>query len=102
MPQISFELKIPEHNVKKRIVFSGSISNNFASKAKHVQILNMSRFTLFGDQTFRGRICMITLVEISILFCQSPPCIHPVVHRNQTILIRFLCVWLRLLQNYTL
>ena len=44
---------------------SGSIWNNFASKAKNVQILNMTRFTLFGDQTFRGRICKIKLAENS-------------------------------------
>ena len=44
---------------------SGSISSNFASKAKNVQILNMSRFTVFGDQTFRARICKIKLAEIS-------------------------------------
>ena len=44
---------------------SASISSNFASKAKNVQILNMSKFTLFGDQTFRGRICKIKLAEIS-------------------------------------
>ena len=56
-----------EHNVKKKdsVVPSGSISSNFASKTKKVQILNMSRFTLFGDQTFRVRICMIKLAEIS-------------------------------------
>ena len=59
------ELKILEHNVKKRIASFGSISSNFASKAKNVQILNMSRFTPFGDQTFRALICKIKLAEIS-------------------------------------
>ena len=47
------------------MVSSASISSNFASKAKNVQILHMSRFTLFGDQTFRGRICKIKFAEIS-------------------------------------
>ena len=32
--QISSELRILEHNIKKRIVSSASISSNFASKAK--------------------------------------------------------------------
>ena len=44
---------------------SASISSNFASKAKNVQILNMSSFMLFGDQAFRGRICKIKLAEIN-------------------------------------
>ena len=43
--------------INQSIVSSGSISSNFAKKAKDVQILNMSRFTLFGDQSFRGSIC---------------------------------------------
>ena len=63
--QISSELKILEHNVKKRIVSSASISSNLASMAKNVQILNMSRFAIFGDKTFRGHICKIRLAEIN-------------------------------------
>ena len=45
---------------------SASISSNFVSKAKNIQILNTSRFTLYGDQTFRGRIYKIKL-EIKLL-----------------------------------
>ena len=48
--QISFELKVLEHNVYKRI---GSFEQ-FRTKGKNVQILNMSRFRLFGDQMFGG------------------------------------------------
>ena len=58
-------MKILEHNVKNWIVASALISSNFAPKAKNEQILNMSRFTLFGDQTFRGCIYKIKLAEIS-------------------------------------
>ena len=58
-------MKILEHNVKNWVVSSASILSGFASKAKNVQILNMSRFKLFGDQTFRGRIYKIKLAEIS-------------------------------------
>ena len=57
-------MKRLEHNVMS----SGSISRNFSSKAKNVQILNTSRFMLFGDQTFRGRICKIKLAEISTTY----------------------------------
>ena len=63
--KISSPLKILEYNVKKRVVCSVSISSNFVSKAKNVQILDMSRFMLFGDQMFRVRICKIKLAEIS-------------------------------------
>ena len=42
-----------------------SISSNFVSKAENVQILNTSRFTLFGNQMFHGGICKIKLAEVS-------------------------------------
>ena len=62
--QISSELKILELNIKTDSVFCLDFEQ-FRLKGKKCTNFTYVQITLFGDQTFRGRICKIKHAEIS-------------------------------------